>query len=170
MHETEFALATLVDEEVRQVLPLAQAKKLILDCESTSRELWIRADRIKLGRVMGNLLGNAIKFTDNGGVRCTSGPRDDGSIFISVTDTGIGISPENQAHIFDEFWQLSDPSRSKGSGLGLAISKRLVEAMGGDIAVKSVAGQGSTFTITLPATVTVPRPDSDGAPVRMQAR
>ncbi len=169
LHETEFALAALMDEESRQVLPLAQAKNLILDCENATPHLWIRADRIKLGRVLGNLLGNAIKFTDNGGVRCSSGRRDDGSVYIAVTDTGIGISPDNQAHIFDEFWQLSDPSRSKGSGLGLAISKRLVEAMGGEIAVESTSGKGSTFSITLPAGVCAPRADSDGSPARTTA-
>lgn len=167
LHETEFGIGTLMDEEVRQVLPLAQAKNLLIDCENRGTGLWIRADRIKLGRVLGNLLGNAIKFTDNGGVRCACGRRDDGTLFVSVSDTGIGISPDNLAHIFDEFWQLSDPNRSKGSGLGLAISKRLVEAMGGDIKVDSIAGKGSTFTVTLPASASVPRPDhnsSDGSP------
>ena len=80
---------------------------------------------------------------------------------IAVSDTGIGISRENQDRIFDEFWQLSDPQRSKGSGLGLAISKRLVEAMGGTLAVRSEPGKGSTFSILLPATAVVPRPDPD---------
>jgi signal transduction histidine kinase len=189
LHETEFPLARLLEEESRQVLPLAQAKKLTLDVEPAGEGLWLRADRIKLGRVLGNLLGNAIKFTDRGGVRLTtrwdgkgsgngSGSRSAGSgdgngvdsargdsasgdIHIAVIDTGIGITPENQAHIFDEFWQLSDPQRSKGSGLGLSISKRLIEAMGGKIAVRSEVGKGSTFTITLPAASIVPRPDPD---------
>ena len=130
------------------MLPLAQAKKLILDVEQPPRPIWLRADRIKLGRVMGNLLGNAIKFTDNGGVRvCTH--MNDGAIEISVADTGVGISPEHQSRIFDEFFQLSDPARSRGSGLGLAISKRLIEAMGGKISVQSEPGKGSTFKIAL---------------------
>ncbi len=163
LHETEFPLAALLEEEVRQVLPLAQAKNLDLDCDSAAGDVWLRADRIKLGRVLGNLLGNAIKFTDRGGVRCTSGRREDGSIFISVSDTGIGVSPENQTRIFDEFWQLSDPNRSKGSGLGLAISKRLIEAMGGDIKVQSVASQGSTFTVLLPRNGVISRTGSDGS-------
>jgi signal transduction histidine kinase len=84
-----------------------------------------------------------------------------GGVQIAVSDTGIGITPENQSHIFDEFWQLSDPQRSKGSGLGLSISKRLMEAMGGTIAVHSDVGKGSTFTITLPAASIMPRPDPD---------
>jgi PAS domain S-box-containing protein len=177
LHETEFPLARLLEEEARQVLPLAQAKQLTLDIEPADEGLWLRADRIKLGRVLGNLLGNAIKFTDRGGISVTTrrGGRgavagtaaDDGDgdarggIQIAVTDTGIGINRENQAHIFDEFWQLSDPQRSKGSGLGLSISKRLIDAMGGTIAVHSEPGNGSTFTVTMPASSIVPRPDAD---------
>ena len=164
LHETEFPLAQLLEEECRQVLPLAQAKKLALECQHVPEAVWIRADRIKLGRVIGNLLGNAIKFTDTGGVRVATGRVDDGKIAISIADTGIGISPDNQARIFDEFWQLSDPGRSKGSGLGLSISKRLIEAMGGTVAVQSALGKGSTFTITLPPTSVVPHHDGNGKP------
>ena len=149
LHETEFPLAQLLDEETRQVQPLAHAKKLSLDVEHCDKSLWLRADRIKLGRVMGNLLGNAIKFTDSGAIHVSS-RLDGGPVEIIVRDTGIGITPENQSRIFDEFFQLSDPSRSKGSGLGLAISKRLVEAMGGTISVTSTRGNGSTFKVTLP--------------------
>jgi len=171
LHETEFPLARLLEEESRQILPLAQAKKLTLDVEPADESLWLRADRIKLGRVLGNLLGNATKFTDNGGIRLTtkcdlngdssSSSSSEGGVQIAVSDTGIGITPENQAHIFDEFWQLSDPQRSKGSGLGLSISKRLIEAMGGTINVRSEPGKGSTFTIMLPAALIMPRPDRD---------
>ena len=182
LHETEFPLARLLEEEARQVLPLAQAKGLALEVVPADQTLWLRADRIKLGRVLGNLLGNAIKFTDRGQIRLATrrggtnerggrgaaasgegnGEVDrQGGISISVTDTGIGITPENQAHIFDEFWQLSDPQRSKGSGLGLSISKRLIEAMGGTISVRSDMGKGSTFTVTLPVSSVVPRPEAD---------
>ncbi|HYO09904.1 MAG TPA: ATP-binding protein [Tepidisphaeraceae bacterium] len=195
LHETEFPLAQLLEEESRQVLPLAQAKHLILDIEHPGRggdAIWLRADRIKLGRVIGNLLGNAIKFTDTGGIRVTArrltaasgtaaaaaaggngsegagdgqraGAGEAGGVEIAVTDTGIGISAENQVRIFDEFWQLSEPSRSKGSGLGLSISKRLIQAMDGSISVQSNAGKGSTFAITLPASSVVVRPDADAA-------
>ena len=164
LHETEFPLAQLLEEECRQVLPLAQAKKLALECRHVPEAVWIRADRIKLGRVVGNLLGNAIKFTDSGGIGVRTRRDDAGKVEISVADTGIGISPENQSRIFDEFWQLSDPARSKGSGLGLSISKRLIEAMGGTIIVQSALGKGSTFTITLPASSVAPHHDGDGKP------
>jgi signal transduction histidine kinase len=163
VHETEFPLARLLEEETRQVQPLAAAKKLILDVDPPDESLWLRADRIKLGRVLGNLLGNSIKFTDRGGVRLATALDDGGSIVISVTDTGIGISRENQVRIFDEFWQLADPDRSKGSGLGLAISKRLIEAMGGQISVQSEVGSGSTFKITLPASAVLTRTAGVGA-------
>ena len=180
LHETEFPLARLLEEEARQVLPLAQAKGLSLEVEPAEEGLWLRADRIKLGRVLGNLLGNAIKFTDRGTIRLTtrraaSGDGNGnaaaaaGDIRIAVSDTGIGITPENQAHIFDEFWQLSDPQRSKGSGLGLSISKRLIEAMGGTISVHSEAGKGSTFALTLPATAIMPRPDPDNLTAAAQS-
>jgi PAS domain S-box-containing protein len=190
LHEIEFPLRQLLEEETRQVLPLAQAKKLILDVEQPAEPIWLRADRIKLGRVLGNLLGNAIKFTDHGAIKVASrrigasaagaaaasksgngdgesaktssgGSGVGGGIELTVTDTGIGISAENQSRIFDEFWQLSDSGRSKGSGLGLSISKRLVEAMGGTISVRSTPGQGSTFVVTLPQSCVVGKPDPD---------
>ena len=117
---------------------------------------------MKLGRVLGNLLGNAIKFTDRGQVRVEARRLEDatGSVQIRVTDTGIGIAAEHQEKIFDEFYQLSDPQRSRGSGLGLAISKRLVEAMGGTLTVDSEPGRGSTFTVTLPGSAVLTRAEA----------
>jgi signal transduction histidine kinase len=150
LQESEFALSGLLEEEIRQTLPLAQAKGLEYELQEPPTSLWLLSDRVKLGRVMGNLLGNAIKFTDTGAVRVTARRTDQGGVAIAVSDTGIGISPEHQEKIFDEFFQLFDPQRSKGSGLGLAISKRLVEALGGTLTVASAKGNGSTFTVTLP--------------------
>jgi signal transduction histidine kinase len=149
LQETEFPLGPLLQEEVRQTLPLAQAKGLDYEMQEPPA-LWLVTDRVKLGRVLGNLLGNAIKFTDAGAVRVTACRTALGGAMIEVSDTGIGISPENQDKIFDEFFQLFDPQRSKGSGLGLAISKRLVEAMGGTLTVSSSPGKGSTFAVALP--------------------
>ena len=73
------------------------------------------------------------------------------------------INIEHQSKIFDEFYTLSDPQRSKGTGLGLAICKRLVDAMGGEMAVRSADGQGSTFSVTLPASCVIARPDGIAA-------
>ena len=158
LRESDFPLGALLEEETRQASPLAEAKKIKLEFERPNPPLWLRADRIKLGRVLGNLLSNAIKFTDDGSVRVTTRRLNDGALQIAVTDTGIGIAPQHLAQIFDEFYQITDPNRSKGSGLGLAISKRLIEAMGGDITVRSQPGEGSTFTITLPLTTILPKP------------
>jgi len=164
LHETEFPLAPLLEEEVRQTLPLAQAKGLEYELEEPPAALWLTTDRVKLGRVLGNLLGNAIKFTDKGSVRMRARRNDAGGAEIEVADTGIGVSPDNQDKIFDEFFQLFDPQRSKGSGLGLAISKRLVEAMGGTLSVSSVVGQGSTFTVSLPPTCVARREEPARTP------
>ncbi len=164
LQETEFALCDLLEEEIRQTLPLAQVKGLTYELQEPPTTLWLMTDRVKLGRVMGNLLGNAIKFTDTGVVRVNARRTEQDGAEIEVTDTGLGISPENQDKIFDEFFQLSDPQRSKGSGLGLAICKRLVEAMGGRLTVSSAPGKGSTFTVHLPP-ASIVRRDEAGPPV-----
>ncbi|HEV2295036.1 MAG TPA: ATP-binding protein [Tepidisphaeraceae bacterium] len=160
LHETEFPLSALLQEEVRQTLPLAQAKALEYELQEPPQSLWLLTDRVKLGRVMGNLLGNAIKFTDEGAVRVSARRTESGGVQIQVSDTGIGISPENQEKVFEEFFQLFDPQRSKGSGLGLAICKRLVEALGGTLTLDSAVGKGSTFTVTLPATCVARRDEA----------
>jgi signal transduction histidine kinase len=122
----------------------------------------VRVDRIKLSRVVGNLVGNAIKFTSQGEVRIEAGAERDGSLgmtpFISVRDTGIGIEPEYQQNIFDEFVQLHnrERDRNKGTGLGLTICKRLVDAMGGILELESIPGKGSAFTVKLPPATVVP--------------
>lgn len=159
MQESEFALNALLQDEQRQLQPLAREKGLTLEVTAPAEPLVIRTDRIKLARVLGNLIGNAIKFTEHGGVRVDAHRNGNNGIRIDIADTGIGIAPEHQAHIFDEFFQLRNPERdrAKGSGLGLTICRRLVDAMGGELQVQSTPGQGSTFTITLPAFASVPQ-------------
>jgi CheY-like chemotaxis protein len=151
----------LIEQEMNQVRPLVQDKSLELAIEPMTRGIWLRTDRVKLGRVLGNLLGNAIKFTERGAIKIrTNVDQHDGRrLTLEVEDTGIGISAEHLEWIFDEFAQLQNPARdrSAGSGLGLAICKRIVELLGGTIAVKSHLGQGSTFAVTLPASVVVLR-------------
>lgn len=116
----------------------------------------VLGDAVRIGQVLSNLLDNAIKFTERGGVilRITQTPRADGAMLLScaVIDTGIGILPEQAGHIFEPFIQ-GDMSRARvfgGSGLGLAICRNLARAMGGEIALSSQPGAGSTFTFTLP--------------------
>jgi CheY-like chemotaxis protein/nitrogen-specific signal transduction histidine kinase len=161
LQESEFLLNELLADEHRQLLPLAADKGLALELDPPDRPLWLRADRVKLARVLGNLVGNAIKFTDAGAVRVGAALGPDRQVVVRVADTGLGIAPEHQAYIFDEFAQLRNPARDreKGTGLGLAICKRLVEVMGGTIAVESTPQRGSTFTVTLPASCVVLRLD-----------
>jgi len=157
VQETEFPLANLLDEELRQMQPLARQKDLALVVEPLEQPITLRADRIKLARVLSNLIGNAIKFTERGEVR-VSANLIDGTVRISVADTGIGIPADNVGQIFHEFFQLRNPERdrSKGSGLGLTICKRLVEAMGGKLQVQSEPGKGSVFSVYLPTDAVVP--------------
>ncbi len=152
--ETEFSLGDLIADECRQVRPLADDKGIGLVAEPLERPIWLRTDRVKLGRVLGNLLGNAIKFTSRGTVTMSAGFRAaDRAVFIRVKDTGIGIADESISQIFDEFAQLHNPERdrSKGTGLGLTICKRLIDVIGGEIVVYSLLNHGSTFEVTLPA-------------------
>jgi signal transduction histidine kinase/CheY-like chemotaxis protein len=159
LHETEFCLGSIMSEECRQLQSLAQQKALMFECEPPDPGICVRADRVKLARVLGNLIGNAVKFTDSGGVRVSAALLEDGRPEIAVSDTGIGIAQEHRARIFDEFYQLRVPNRdlAHGSGLGLAICHRLVEAMGGEILVESDVGRGSTFRVRLPAAAVAPR-------------
>src|SRR5262249_34830271 len=113
----------------------------------------VMGDAARLRQVLLNLAGNAIKFTETGGVAVTVEPGiwPDEVQFV-VRDTGLGIAPEAQARIFREFEQADDGAtrRYGGTGLGLAITKRIAERMGGGIELESIPGGGSTFTVTLP--------------------
>jgi len=111
----------------------------------------LRTDREKLKQVVLNLLSNAAKFTEEGEIR-VSAWREDGSLKLAVSDTGIGISKEGLERLFEEFRQADTSSTRKygGTGLGLAISRRLVNLLGGEIAVESEVGRGTKFTLTLP--------------------
>jgi signal transduction histidine kinase len=116
----------------------------------------IKSDRVKLARIVTNLVSNAIKFTETGGVTVTAKITDQ-SITIRVRDTGIGIAAENLDRVFDEFSQLHCPeaNRVKGWGLGLAICRRLIDLLGGAIAVESELGCGTTFSVHLPSACVV---------------
>jgi signal transduction histidine kinase len=113
----------------------------------------IVADERKVKQILLNLLSNAVKFTPEGGRVGLTATAADGVITIAVSDTGIGIAPEDQAAIFEEFRQVGreDARKQEGTGLGLTLAKKFVELHGGRIWVESHVGQGSTFTFTLPA-------------------
>ena len=112
----------------------------------------LQGDERRIRQVVFNLLSNAVKFTPQGGRVDVSAVREDGEVLVAVRDTGPGISPDDQARIFEEFQQARDTNgeRPEGTGLGLALSRSLVELHGGRIWVESEPGEGSTFTFTLP--------------------
>jgi signal transduction histidine kinase len=111
----------------------------------------IRGDERKVKQVLLNLLSNAVKFTPEGGRIDVRAALVDGTVEISVTDTGIGIAPEDQEVVFEEFRQVGKAEKkAEGTGLGLALCRKFVELHGGRIWVKSQVGHGSTFTFTLP--------------------
>lgn len=115
--------------------------------------LSVTGDRTCLTVVVDNLVDNAIKYNRRGGAVKVSGEKRAGEVVVRVADTGIGVSPENVPHLFEEFFRVKDAetSRTSGTGLGLAICKRVVTELGGRIEVESAAGVGTTFTVTLPA-------------------
>ncbi len=116
-------------------------------------------DRLKLRELLLNLVDNGVKYTPTRGEMMISLERDDGRIKLRVMDSGIGIAPKDQPHIFDRFFRV-DKARSRkagGSGLGLSICKWIVQAHGGEISVESQVGKGSTFTVTLPVALPDPK-------------
>ncbi len=149
-----FPLAAFVEEAVELLGPRAQAKGLEICCYVDERlPARVVGDAARLRQVLFNLTGNAIKFTERGGVSIIVEPSmQPDTIAIAVHDTGIGISSADQARIFLEFEQADGGSTRKicGTGLGLTISKRIIESMGGSIAVESASGEGSTFRVTVP--------------------
>ena len=151
LHRGEVEVEPLISECVESVRSLAKTKKLELSSTVSAEVGRVFADGPKLKQVLLNLLGNAIKFTETGGVRVTA-ERQGAELRIIVRDTGIGVPPEDVERIFESFQQGQSGISGKyqGTGLGLAISRRLVEMHGGRIWVKSTPGQGSTFTFTIP--------------------
>jgi PAS domain S-box-containing protein len=159
-----FALAAMVEEAVELLAPRAQAKGI--EIASYIDERLPRAvvgDMARLRQVLLNLAGNAIKFTEAGGVAVIVEPYGSGAVRFLVRDTGIGIAAEDQTRIFFDFEQADDSlaRRFGGTGLGLAISRRIVERMDGSITVDSAPGRGTTFSVTLPLQ---PAPDDNAQP------
>lgn len=112
----------------------------------------VSGDRDRLVQVVINLISNAVKFTERGHVACSAKRGDGPFVSVSVSDTGIGIAPSDQAEVFDKFRQVGDTLTEKpsGTGLGLPICREIVEHLGGSITVESMLGYGSTFTFQLP--------------------
>jgi signal transduction histidine kinase/CheY-like chemotaxis protein len=142
----------VLQEIQREYVDRAAAAKLslVIKCEA---EIWIRSDPIHLLRIVRNLVHNAITYTTGGSVTLAARTIVNGRVEISVTDTGLGISEDDQPLIFDEYFQIDNPNRdrSKGLGLGLSIVRRLAELLAHKISLQSAIGQGSRFIITAEA-------------------
>jgi PAS domain S-box-containing protein len=144
-------LGAMVDEVMRVARGLARRKGIELRTDIVPRPLELTADSLKLKQVLYNLLSNGIKFTGQGGRVSVEARLAKETVVVRVSDTGIGIAPEDLVNLFEEFRQVDSSLTRKheGTGLGLALTRRLVELHGGEITVESQLGKGSTFTVTL---------------------
>ena len=147
-----FSLVAALNNAVTLVRERAQSHGIKLELDVAPELDTVVADERKVKQVVVNLLANAVKFTTDGGTVTLRAARENGEVRLAVHDTGIGIAPEDQERIFEEFQQASHQGeRSReGTGLGLSLSKRMVELHNGTIRVESAPGKGSTFTVALP--------------------
>ena len=147
----DFPVPAAIDNAMMLMRERAARRGQILDREVDASLGEIRADERKFKQVLLNLLSNAVKFTPEGGRIGVTAVLVDDEAVVSVTDTGIGIAPEHQELVFEEFRQVGHADKkAEGTGLGLALCRKFVELHGGRIAVTSEPGKGSTFTFTLP--------------------
>lgn len=149
---TVFELDEFLTQTLTPLATTAGARGLDFRWQVDRAGRLVRGDRVKLARVLTNLAGNAVKFTDQGRVEVVAEAGPDGGLWLAVHDTGPGIPESQLERIFDEFAQLRNPERdrTKGTGLGLAICRRLVEGLGGRLTVESQTGQGSSFRAQYP--------------------
>jgi signal transduction histidine kinase len=148
---TDFHLPTALDNALTLVRERAGRRGIALQMNVDSRLGEIQADERKVRQVVLNLLSNAIKFTPEGGRIEVGAVPKDGSVEVSVSDTGVGIAPEDQEAVLGEFRQVGTAAKKvEGTGLGLTLCRKFVELHGGRIWVKSEVGVGSTFTFTIP--------------------
>jgi signal transduction histidine kinase len=139
---------SIVEEAIELHAPMARERGVTLESSGPAGTVFINGDRLRLLQVLGNLIGNALRFTTEGGritVRLEAEEQARVVRFV-VEDTGTGITPEHLPHIFEQYWK----GDAKGTGLGLYIARSIVRAHGGDIDVTSTPGQGASFSFTIP--------------------
>lgn len=142
--------ASMVQEAFEAAAPMATGKRLTIEREVPENLPAVCSDRDRILQVFGNLIGNAIKFTPEGGQITIRAENEALAVKFAVCDTGPGIPPEHLPHVFDRYWQAKSTAKL-GTGLGLSIAKGIVEAHGGRIWVESEPGHGASFLFTLPA-------------------
>ena len=154
---TSVPLIAVIEESLKTYEPLAQARQQTVEWSSPDQRIFVTADREALLTIVNNLVGNALRYTPEGGVIKVS-VRPAGNLWsIAVQDNGMGIPAEDQQRIFERFYRVEkarDSTRG-GTGLGLSIVKNLVQALGGEIRLKSKVGVGSTFEVLIPVAPTV---------------
>ena len=152
VRSAEFQVETLFGTLRGMLRPLLLNQSVTLAFEEAADLPVLCTDEGKVAQILRNLISNGLKFTERGEVRVTASDIGDGTLLFEVRDTGIGISPEDQSRIFDEFTQLEHRLQRKvrGTGLGLPLSKRLAELLGGTLSVRSEPGIGSTFALRIP--------------------
>ena len=151
IHLQPVTTVALLEGALRTLRPLVEEAGHSLEVDLPSTLPSVSADPERIGQVLSNLIGNSIKFTAAGGRITVVALHVDGEVCVSVSDTGMGITPEHLPHVFERFWQNQDSTiRSRGAGLGLPIAQGIVVAHGGRMSVESTPGRGSTFTFTLP--------------------
>jgi two-component system, NtrC family, sensor kinase len=150
----DFSLPTAIDNALTLVRERATRRGIALQATVDARLGEVRADERKIKQVVLNLLSNAIKFTPEGGRVDVRALPVDGGVEVSVSDTGVGIAPEDQEAVFEEFRQVGvSATKQEGTGLGLTLCRKFVELHGGKIWVKSQVGAGSIFTFTIPVVI-----------------
>jgi signal transduction histidine kinase/CheY-like chemotaxis protein len=166
---SEFAVEGLFGALRGMLRPLLVNESVALVFEDADDVPMLFTDEAKVSQILRNFISNALKFTERGEVRVCATVVDDGrAVRFAVSDTGIGIAPDDHERIFEEFTQLDHPLQTKvrGTGLGLPLTRRLAELLGGHVAVTSQPGMGSTFTATIPVTYGVRRPPARVVPAR----
>ena len=147
----EFHLPQAIDNALVLVRERALRRGITLDQSIDPRLGEMQGDERKIKQVLLNLLSNAIKFTPEGGRVGVRAAVVDGRVEVAVSDTGIGIAPEDQEAVFEEFRQVGTAEKkAEGTGLGLALARKFIELHGGRICVQSQVDVGSTFTFTIP--------------------
>lgn len=172
--ETCFDLHGLIEGVVELLAPRAQGKGLEIAASIDARTpRYVVSDPARLRQVLINLAGNAVKFTEKGGIGVRVSPATEGELRFAVVDTGIGVAKESRQTIFAEFEQGDGSSarRHDGAGLGLAISRRIVERLGGELRLETTSHAGSVFAFVLPLRIAPPSPArSAPAPLRLSGR
>jgi signal transduction histidine kinase len=144
-------LSSLMRDAVALLAPMVAAKRLSLVLDLPEQPILFPTDSGKFRQIVFNLAANAVKFTKAGEVRLRL-LEEQGTLFLRVSDTGIGISPDDAERLFESFWQVRQSGQQypAGTGLGLSITRQLAQLLGGDVSVESQPGQGSTFIVRLP--------------------